>query len=106
PSPSRRGGSKTGVVLSERRKNVSRHAATISAASKTSCHARCLLAGNQRITRSLGDERRGALQHRDDLGLLLRRDPGPQRQAEILARRLLGLREVSLAVPEIGERRL
>ena len=42
----------------------------------------------------------------DDLLLLLRRDARPEREAEVLARGLLRLGEVALAVAEVGERRL
>ncbi len=52
------------------------------------------------------DELRGAPQDGDDLRLLLLGDPGPHRQAEILARRLLGLREVALGVAEVAQRGL
>ncbi len=52
------------------------------------------------------DEAGSALEDGDDLRLLLLGDPGPQRQAEILARRLLGLREVALGVAEVPQRRL
>ena len=52
------------------------------------------------------DEARGPPENRGHLLLLLARDPAPERQAQVLARRLLRLGEVALGVAEVAQRRL
>ena len=82
---------------------MSRHARTISNASASSCQRRCRVTGSA-ITSC--DETRCLAEHVDDSLLLLARDAAPERQAEVVARGLLGLGQVALGVAEVAQRRL
>src|SRR5436189_1001196 len=93
-------------MRSKRRKNDSRQAAAMRTASVATCQSRWRLTGTG-STSTLGPhERRRTPQHVDHPSLLILLDPRPQREAEVLARGPLGLREVALGVAEVAQRGL
>src|SRR5579862_1432049 len=93
-----------GHLPSKRSENASHHDATTIPASTTNCQRRC---GESRCR--ISDSARDADRHTHDLDdplLRLRRDPGPQRQGEVLRRRLLGNGQRARLVAEVAQSRL